>query len=114
MVSSDCAGVPGNGSSYYTMVISADNNYTVFTSLASNLVAGDTNAATDVFMKDNRSGAITRVSTTAAGAQATGASEKPVVSADGRYVVFRSLASNLVSRRHQRHLGYLQKGHPDR
>ena len=106
MVSSSSAGVPGNGSSYYNMAISADNNYTVFTSLASNLVAGDTNAATDVFMKDNRNGAITRVSTTAAGAQAAGASEKPVVSADGRYVVFRSLASNLVSTRHQRHLGY--------
>jgi Tol biopolymer transport system component len=68
-----------------------------FLSSATNLVAGDTNAAADVFIKDMQTGAVTRVSTDSSGAQANGASEKLSISADGRYVAFRSVASNLVA-----------------
>ncbi|MHB8793781.1 MAG: hypothetical protein ACYC6O_10670, partial [Thermoleophilia bacterium] len=97
MVSSDLYGVPGNATSYYTLDISSDSNFTVFASQASNILSGDTNAAADVFMKDNRSGQTTRVSVPQAGGQATGASDMPAVSSDGRYISFRSTAANLVS-----------------
>ena len=76
---------------------SADGRYVLFESKASNLVAGDTNDAVDVFIKDLQSGAIQRVSTDAAGVQGNGASSSAQFSADGRHVLFESLASNLVA-----------------
>jgi Ca2+-binding RTX toxin-like protein len=79
-----------------TPQFSADGRYVVFESYASNLVAGDSNGATDVFVKDLQSGAIQRVSTDAAGAQGNSSSWNAQFSADGRTVVFTSDASNLV------------------
>ncbi len=77
---------------------SADGRYVVFASAATTLVAGDTNAQIDVFRKDLVTGAVERVSTATGGAQATGAgSTIPSISADGRYVVFQSSATNLVT-----------------
>jgi Tol biopolymer transport system component len=78
-------------------VISADGRYVAFVSDDSKLTAGDTNQKNDIFRKDLQTGAIVRVSTNAAGAQADGGSEYPQISADGRFVVFSSLASNLVA-----------------
>jgi Tol biopolymer transport system component len=69
----------------------------VFQSFASNLVAGDTNGATDVFVRDRERGVTRRVSVSSRGQQAESASLDPVVSADGRFVVFQSFASNLVA-----------------
>jgi RHS repeat-associated protein len=94
--STDSSGVQGNGTST-SAAMSADGRWVAFTSAASNLVAGDTNAATDVFVRDRLTGAVERVSVSSTGAQANGASELPTISADGRFVAFRSLASNLVS-----------------
>lgn len=96
LVSSDDAGTAGNASSYVPPAISEDGSYTAFASQASNLVGGDTNSAWDVFMKDNRSGATYRVSTSANGTQANNSSNMPAVSGNGRYVALRSAASNLV------------------
>jgi hypothetical protein len=76
--------------------ISADGRYVVFSSSASNLVAGDTNAVNDVFLRDRVTGQTTRVSVSTNGAQGDGGSYRPSISADGRYVVFSSSASNLV------------------
>ncbi len=77
---------------------SADGRYVVFASAATTLVAGDTNAQIDVFRKDLVTGAVERVSTATGGAQATGGvSIVPSISADGRYVVFQSSATNLVT-----------------
>src|SRR5262249_23059686 len=59
---------------------------------ASSLVTGDTNNASDIFIKDLQTGTLTWVS---AGANAASAS--PSISSDGRYVAFSSFASNLVS-----------------
>ena len=65
---------------------------------ATNLVAGDTNAVRDVFVRDMATGVTIRVSVTTAGAQATGGdSGWPVITPDGRYVTFGSEATNLVS-----------------
>ncbi len=94
--STDSSGVQGNGVST-SAAMSADGRWVAFTSAASNLVSGDTNAATDVFVRDRLTGAVERVSVSSSGAQANGASELPTISADGRFVSFRSLASNLVS-----------------
>ena len=77
---------------------SSDGRYVAFESDATNLVSGDTNGLTDIFVRDRTAGTTTRVSLTGSGAQATGgASHSPAVSSDGRYVAFHSLAGNLVS-----------------
>jgi hypothetical protein len=68
-----------------------------FESSASNLVAGDTNGVTDIFVRNLYSPQSTdRVSVSSAGAQANGASSAASISADARYVTFSSVASNLV------------------
>jgi Tol biopolymer transport system component len=76
--------------------ISADGRYVAFTSWASNLVSGDTNGLSDIFIKDTLTGAVTRVSTDSSGGEANGMSDMASISADGRYIVFESLASDLV------------------
>jgi len=85
-----------NGPSYKPS-ISADGRYVAFQSDASNLVAGDTNATTDVFVKDLTTGQIARVSAPASGSEADGISSAPSISDDGRYVAFQSDAANLVA-----------------
>jgi Tol biopolymer transport system component len=87
--------VPGNAASYQP-ALSADGRYAAFASAADNLVAGDTNGAGDVFVKDLQTGAIQRVSTSSTGTAANAASSDPHLSADGRYVTFASDATNLV------------------
>jgi Tol biopolymer transport system component len=77
--------------------LSADGWYVAFASEASNLVAGDTNSAVDVFVRDRVTGVTQRVSVSSAGSQGTDDSFSPAISADGRYVAFASSAPNLVS-----------------
>ena len=77
--------------------ISADGRYVAFASLARDLVTGDTNRVDDVFVRDRQTGAVTRVSVDSAGDQANNASRNPSISADGRYVAFESVATNLVA-----------------
>jgi Tol biopolymer transport system component len=74
-----------------------DNRYVVFESAESEVVKGDTNRVTDVFVYDQRTKQTIRVSVGRTGAQANGGSFAPVVSRDGRVVAFESLATNLVS-----------------
>ena len=76
--------------------ISADGRFVAFYSGASNLVPGDTNGENDVFMHDREEGETTRVSVSSQGVQGNGISYSPSISADGRFVAFRSLATNLV------------------
>lgn len=76
--------------------LSNDGLTVVFTSMASNLVAGDTNGVADVFVFDRQGGMTTRVSVATGGAQGDALCEDPVVSPDGRYIAFTSFASNLV------------------
>ena len=94
-VSVDANGGQGNGESWGGQ-FSADGRYVVFESDASNLVPGDTNDTRDIFVKDLQSGAIERISTDANGGQVNGASYEGQFSADGRYVLFASDASNLL------------------
>jgi len=76
--------------------ISADGRYVAFYSEASDLVAGDTNGASDIIVHDRQSGATTRVSVANSGEQGNGDSLRPALSADGRIVAFESNATNLV------------------
>jgi len=77
--------------------ISADGRYVAFESDSSNLVAGDTNGASDVFVRDHLTGKTTRVSVNSTGVQGNSNSESSAISANGRYVAFTSDASNLVA-----------------
>jgi Tol biopolymer transport system component len=76
--------------------ISFDGTRVAFQSTASNLVAGDTNGAMDVFVRDVVAGRTERVSVALDGGAANAASESPVISDDGRRVAFLSWATNLV------------------
>ena len=77
--------------------ISSDGRYVVFETGATNLVADDTNGASDIFVHDRRTGITERVSISSNGIQGDGDSYYPTISADGRYVAFESDASNLVT-----------------
>jgi Tol biopolymer transport system component len=76
--------------------ISADGRYIAFASDATNLVSGDTNKDTDVFVRDRKRHATERVSVSSAGKQGNGDSDLSSISADGSWVAFVSEASNLV------------------
>src|SRR5919199_3822914 len=95
LVSVDSAGNQGDSQSFTTS-ISADGRFVAFTSNSSNLVPGDTNSASDIFVRDTLTNTTTLVSVDSAGNQADDFSYNPSFSADGRFVAFNSLASNLV------------------
>jgi CSLREA domain-containing protein len=77
--------------------ISADGRFVAFVSTASNLVPGDTNNRNDVFVYDRQDRKIERISIANDGTQADGNSDRPSISADGRFIVFQSSAENLIS-----------------
>jgi len=77
--------------------ISAGGRHVAFRSDATNLVAGDTNEYGDIFIRDRVAGETERVSIGIADAQADGGSDSPSISAGGRFVAFRSWATNLVA-----------------
>lgn len=98
LVSVNRAGTgPGNGASQ-TPVISADGRFVAFASRASDLVDGDTNGLSDVFVRDLVAGT-TRLVSRAFGStgSAGGASYRPAMSADGRWIAFESHATNLLA-----------------
>ena len=84
-----------NGSSF-GIAISSHGRYCLFSSTATNLVAGDTNGETDLFLRDRLHGTTTRVDVSATGAQANGPVRFSALSADGRWAMFGSPATNLV------------------
>jgi len=85
----------GNGDSFPTG-ISANGQFALFESSASDLVANDTNNDSDIFVRDVINGTTTLVSVSTNGGNANGASRGSVMTPDGRYVAFVSIASNLV------------------
>ncbi len=76
--------------------ISADGRIVVFNSSASNLVLGDMNNSKDVFAHDRQTGVTTRISVASDGTEGNNSSSNPAVSADSRFIVFDSMATNLV------------------
>jgi Tol biopolymer transport system component len=98
----DPNGVQANGDSAFNApnvarnFMCADGHLLAFWSSASNLVANDTNAVNDVFVRNRLTGITTRVSVDSSGVEGNGSSTDPAFSADGRYVAFQSTATNLV------------------
>jgi Tol biopolymer transport system component len=78
--------------------VSADGRWVAFASPADDLVPNDTNKAPDIFVRDMVNGTNLLVSVGSAGGPALGGgSGSPVISTNGRYVVFISGATNLVA-----------------
>jgi Tol biopolymer transport system component len=85
--------------------VSASGRFIAFESLASNLTPGDGNRVSDIFLRDTCRKAApecvpstVRVSLANDGSEPNGASFGPSISNDGRFVVFTSLADNLVGK----------------
>src|SRR5216117_853098 len=95
-VSVASGGTEGNGASL-SSALSADGRFVAFVSVATDLVAGDTNGATDVFVRDRLTGTTERVSVASGGTQGNDSSAGPALSAAGLLVAFHSTASNLVA-----------------
>ena len=77
--------------------ISADGRLVVFQSMADDLVAGDTNAAWDVFVRDLDLGVTRRISVDPTGRELSASSFAPSISPNGRYVAFVSIAPGVVA-----------------
>lgn len=95
-VSVDSAGNQGNNFSFRPS-ISADGRFVAFDSRANNLATGDTNGRDDVFVRDRQNGVTELVSANLSGTLGNNFSVRPSISADGRFVAFDSLSSNLVA-----------------
>lgn len=89
-------GAQGNDRSYDSD-ISDDGKLIAFIGAGSNLVAGDSNARPDVFVRNTSTGTTTRISLSAAGVEADGTSWAPAFSGDGSKVSFFSVANNLTA-----------------
>jgi len=76
--------------------ISPDGRYIVFASDSTNLVANDTNGTTDIFLYDRATNTTRLISVARDGARANGGSYDPSISANGRFIAFNTLATNLL------------------
>lgn len=95
-IATGAAGAQATGGHAGGVDLSGDGAVVAFTSAATNLVAGDTNGANDVFVRVLAANTTERVSVGPAGVQGDGASTTPAISADGTVVAFESTATNLV------------------
>lgn len=95
LVSSNAAGTQGDGNSDQSSV-SSDGQFVAFRSTSTNFVAG-ANAFAQIYRKDMVTGTIIRVSETPADAAGNGASSRPVISPDGRWIAFVSESTDLIT-----------------
>jgi hypothetical protein len=89
------AGAPNEDS--FTPNLSSDGRWVKFASRATNLVPGDTNGTSDVFVRDRLNSQTRRVNVSSEGAQANGGNLSSYLSANGNAVLFSSFATNLVA-----------------
>ena len=85
-----------NGNSF-DCSLSEDGRYVCYSSEATNLVANDTNGTRDIFVFDRQNGTTVWVSKAANGGNSNGFNFRPIISGNGRYVVWESDATNLIS-----------------
>jgi hypothetical protein len=98
-VSVNSLGNQATGGGSHGPRISGNNQFIAFSSGATNLVTGDTNGQTDIFVHDLVAGTTERISVDSSGTQTTGTftgTSDPAISFDGRYVAYESVAANLV------------------
>ena len=89
-------GTQANGLSSFS-AINDDGKYVAYESTATNLVSGDTNGLSDIFLFDSTSQKTNRINVAANGTQANSISTLGSISDDGNYISFTSEASNLVA-----------------
>ena len=94
-ISVDTLGSPSDGTSNRP-TLSSDGRFVCFDSSGSNLIPSDTNSKFDVFVRDRLAGTSTRVSVGSSGNEGNDTSKFAAISGDGRFVVFKSWATNLV------------------
>ncbi len=94
LVSAGLGRTPSDAPSYWPQ-LSADGRYVAFVSKSANFAPRDRNQESDVYFYEVATRSITLVSATSKGETANASSSRPAISADGRYVVFQSVASNL-------------------
>ena len=87
---------PRGGLSYLPIASTESGRFIVFASLARDLADNDTNQWHDIYVRDTVTGTNTLVSVNTNGTAASGPSSQVAISQDGRYVAFRSEASDLV------------------
>ena len=97
LVSVDAAGTTPGGGESTAVAISGNGRYVAFHSTATNLVAGDLNFQTDAFVRDLQLGTTALVSLDSGGNQGNAPSFVSSMTADARYVVLESLASNFAA-----------------
>jgi len=95
-ISKDSRGNQGNDRSF-SPSISGGGGFIAFASNATNLAPEDTNLVVDIFVHNRQTGVTARVSVASELIGENGRSTNPHISADGRFIVFESFASNLVS-----------------
>ena len=96
LVSVNVSGVAGGNGDSLPADLSPDGRYVLFESGASDLVFGDTNGTTDIFVRDVVSNLTMLVSIATNGFAGNGASRSAAMTPDGHYVAFVSAANNLV------------------
>lgn len=95
-VASDGSQMLGPWGSENTHVdISGDGRFVVFSTVSPGLVPNDTESHNDVFVRDRKKDKTTRVSVASNGDQADADSFEPVISSNGRYIGFQSVAENI-------------------
>jgi Tol biopolymer transport system component len=97
LVSVNISGVAGGNGDSLPVDVSTNGQFVVFESSASDLVQGDTNNTTDVFVRDLASDITILVSANTNGVPGNGASHSSAMTPDGRYVAFVSSAGDLVA-----------------
>jgi hypothetical protein len=97
LISVNLSGTGGGNGDSLPRGISTNGYYVLFESVASDLMANDTNNASDVFVRDLQSGTTMFASTSLSAEAANGSSRDSVMTPDGRYVAFVSTATNLVA-----------------
>ena len=97
LASTSDAGIKGNSASALASIapIAPGGPWVAFVSHATNLDPADTDLVSDIYVKNLATGDVTLVSTSTAGVKGDANSLFPAISADGRYVAFESIATNL-------------------
>jgi len=96
LVSANTNGLVSDGPSF-DPCISGDARYVAFTSSGDDLVEGDTNRFSDIFLHDLTSGSTSVASVSTNGFPGNRDSYAPVLGSNGRYLLFRSKASDLAN-----------------
>jgi Tol biopolymer transport system component len=97
LVSQSYDGVSSGNDQSDSPDISTDGKFICYRSAASNLILGDTNEVSDIFLYDRTSGSTTLITASRfGGSSADNRSFSPVFSGDGRTLIFESRASDLI------------------